>query len=387
MLIVVSAACFSASIITPCLPFMAGYFNVSNDQTSLLLSVFLFGYLFGQILHSILSQFLGYKVTLMLGFFIYIGGCISQILAIKHHSLEMLYYCRFLCALGASSGLICVFAMIKEYSADKNEAQKLIALAFISLSLFAHLSITIGGIITYYWGWILVMYFALCVSILEFILIYKYIPNSDKIAKSRSISFKETIILNLHAFFNLRLIISSLIVTFATTSSYLYNAYASTISASIFHISSSTFGLISILNLSSLLTGGWIGSSLVKNYQASNVLLFGIFISLIPISSLFVIHDIVFASDDGALFFLLITVLNFGLGLIYPTASYLALSSIDSSVIASSTMNFLKISIPAFIIYTASIFHFELVTSYQYSLAFIFIIALLSSFLIKMRPS
>lgn len=386
LLVVVSAACFSSAVISPCLPYMAEYFVITSNQTSLLVSIFLFGYLSGQIFYSILSQSIGFKNTLLFGFLLYILGCVTQIIAIQIKSLEFLYYSRFLCSFGSSSGLICVFAIIKDYSEFKYEAQKLIALSFISLTLFAHLSITVGGIITQYYDWIWVFYFAMIVSILEFILIYKYIPCSKKSTRKTLGSIKKILSTHFISFFNLRLIFPSLIVAFTTTSTYLYNATAATISSTFFHIPSSIFGLISILNLISLLSGGWLGSSLTKKYQTSDVLLYGIFISLIPIVSLFLIHEIIFSSsNNGTMFFLSIAILNFGLGMIYPTASYLALNSIDSSTIASSTMNFLKISIPAFVIYSVSKFQIELISSYQYPLAFVSMIALFSSLIIKIK--
>ena len=159
ILIVISAACFSSSIISPCLPYISEYFNVETEQTSLLVSIFLFGYLGGQILYSFLSQIFGYKLSLLIGFFIYIISCFFQILSINHYYLNLLYYSRFFCALGASSGLVCSFAMINDSSENREETQKLISLAFISLTLFAYLSITFGGLITQYFGWIFIFYF------------------------------------------------------------------------------------------------------------------------------------------------------------------------------------------------------------------------------------
>lgn len=381
ILVVVSAACFASAVISPCLPFIAEYFQVSSNQTTLLVSNFLFGYICGQLVFSILSQFAGYKTALLSGFFIYIVSCVMQIVAINNNNFDLLFYSRFICALGASSGLICVFAIINDFSANKEETQKLISLAFISLTLFAYLSITLGGLISHFLNWIFVFYVMMIVSILEFILIYQYIPDIKKTAVN---AYGHIIPAYLRSFYNYKLILPSLLVAFTTTSTYLYNAVASTISATFFHLSSSSFGFISILNLIGLVSGGWFSTKLIKQYGVSNSLLCGIVISSIPVTMLFLLDKLIFnAQNQGLLFFSAVGILNLGLGIIYPAASYLALNAIDCSSTASSIMNFFKIACPAFIIYFVGKSDLALISSYQIPLFFVFMVAVCSCISIK----
>lgn len=357
ILIVVSAACFSSAIVAPCLPFIAQYFDVPNSKTSLLVSIFLFGYLSGQVAYSIISQKFGYRFALILGFSIYILSCIAQISAIQHHSFNLLFYSRFLCAFGASSGLICVFALINELSQCKEQTQKLISLAFISLTLFAYLSITLSGLIIQYFNWIFVFYIMILISLIQFTLIYKYIPN----IKRQHHVLKTIFSRYLHSIRNYKLLMSSLIVAFTTTSTYLYNAMASTISTQIFLLSPSVFGMIAILNLLALILGGCISLRCVKRYSVSNVLLSSLVLASIPIGGLLLFHEMIFSpGGNGVLFFSAVCFLNFSLGLIYPTASYFALNAIDCSATASSIMNFIKIACPACIIWLVSQLQLEL---------------------------
>lgn len=384
ILMVVSAACFSSAIISPCLPFIAQYFHITNEIVSSLVSIFLFGYLAGQIFHSVISQSYGYKNSLRLGFLIFIVSSFVQILAVTHNSFNIFYFSRFFCAFGAASGLICAFAMIKDYSLNLNESHKIIALAFTSLTLFAYLSITLGGLIVQYFNWISVLYITLSVAIFEFFLICKFIPNS-KIKKSKY-SYKVTLTLvnHLKSFFNFRLLFPSLAVAFTTTCTYLYSAFASSIAVSFFEIPISTFGLISIFNLIALLSGSWLCSFLSKRAQQENILLGSIVFTMIPISALFIYHDTIFDSNsEGVFFFTLTALLNLGLGLIYPTASYMALNSLEPASIASSTMNFLKISIPAVTISLISQFNLGLISGYKYPLAILCAAALFSCTMIR----
>ncbi|MFA5959802.1 MAG: MFS transporter [Tatlockia sp.] len=383
ILIIVAAACFSSAIVSPCLPFIADYFNVHDYQTSLLVSNFLFGYLAGQVFYSILSQRSGYKVALIFGFLIYVSSCLIQIIAINCKAFNLLYYARFGCAFGASSGLICVFAIINDLPESKIQTQKLVSLAFISLTFFSYLSITIGGLLTQYLGWIYVFYFMMIVSLLNLLVIFKYIPQTYR-KQRRHKSSVEILSQYFKAIFNYKIIIPSLAVSFTTTGTYLYNAIASTLSKVVFHLSPSVFGVISILNLIGLIFGGWLSSNLIIKYKTSSVLLCGMYIAFFPVAALFFLHDIIFtAHHHGLFFFLMVFILNFGLGIIYPSASFLALNALNCSSTASSIMNFLKIASPAFAIYFVSKSRMELITSYRVPLASIFIVAMLSCFAIK----
>lgn len=384
ILVVVSAACFASSIVSPCLPLIAKYFNVESAQTSLFVSFFLFGYLFGQVFYSILSQKIGYKNTLIFGFLIYIFSAIAQVVFIKHYWFDLLLCSRFFCAFGASSGLICVFAIINDYSAVKEETQKLISLAFISLTLFSYLSVTLGGFVTHYFGWIFVFYFLIVASILNLLMIFLYMPSVQKRKHQYEMSLKLIFMEYLKSFLNYRLLCSSLMVAFTTTSTYLYNAIGSTIAIKIFILSPKCFGMYSILNLIGLISGGWISARMIKNYELLNVLVVGVIISSVPIGMFVLLKDVIFNSDSkGLLFFMLIAILNFGLGLIYPIASYFALNSIKCSSTASSIMNFIKIACPALAIYCVSRLHLGLIDSFETPLLIMFLITIICYLIIK----
>ncbi len=248
-----------------------------------------------------------------------------------------------------------MFAIINDYSVAKEETQKLISLAFISLTLFSYLSVTLGGFVTQYFGWIFVFYFLILASILNLLIIFLYLPNVQKNRYQYKVSLKLIFMKYLQSFLNHRLLCSSLMVAFTTTSTYLYNAIGSTIAIKIFTLSPKCFGMYSILNLIGLISGGWISARMIKSYELLNVLVFGVIVSSAPIGMFVLLKDVIFNSDSkGVLFFILIAILNFGLGLIYPVASYLALNSIKCSSTASSIMNFTKIACPALALYCVS---------------------------------
>jgi MFS transporter, DHA1 family, multidrug resistance protein len=383
LLLIVSGACFASAIVAPCLPYITKSFGFDNYMSYFLVGVFLFGYLGGQIFNALIAHINGYRNSLLIGFGIYFISSVVQLIAIKNNLIALFIYSRFFCAFGASSGLICSFAIINDKSENNQSAQKLISMAFISLTLFSYLSITLGGFIIEILEWVFVFYLILIVSIIKFALIYNYIPTDQNYIKKK-INLKLVGIKYAKAFFNLKLLAASFIVAFTTTSTYLYNAIGATISINIFQVSPQYFGMLSILNVIGLISGGWISTKMMHINTVFKVLYKGIILTFIPIIAFSIFHSYIFnSSPKGLLFFSLIVLLNFGLGIIYPAASFLALNSIKCSTTASSIMNFIKIGCPALTISLLGYFQFELIQSYKIPMLIISSIAALCLLILK----
>lgn len=377
LLLIVSGAAFASSIVAPCLPFIINNFNIDSHFTYFIVSTYLLGYLSGQIIHSFNAQMNGYRLTLLAGFSIYVISSILQIIALKNGFISWFFISRFLCAFGASSGLICVFAMINTQTEDPIKSQSFISNAFISLTLCSYLSITAGGFIIEYLGWNSIFYVILAISILKFTLIYCYIPYTDIHVKKES-DFREATKKFISSFVNLKFLSSSSIVTFTTTSTYLYNTIGSSISMKIFNVSSTRFGLLSVINLICLLFGGWISTKIMKKTGPIKTLYLGVLIVFFPVIFFLLLHSKVFATEsNGWCFFFLITIINLGLGIIYPTASFLALRTIKCASTASSSMNFIKIGIPALTISVLGHTQFNLIESYKYPMFIASLIAIM----------
>lgn len=377
ILLIVSGAAFASSIAAPCLPFIVKKFNLSSNYSYYIVSIYLFGYLAGQIMHSFIAQFKGYRLTLLFGYSIYAFSCLLQILTIKFSLINLFFCSRFLCSLGSSSGLVCAFAMINDnHEIEFEKSKRLISKAFMSLTLFSYLAVTMGGLITEYFKWDYIFYVLIILSISKLSLIYLYIPykktqktNMDFISASKKIYM---------AFFNLKFISSCLMVTFTTTSTYLYNAVGSSISMNIFNLSSRNFGLLSLINLVCLLFGGWFSSRLMKKRSPIKTLSLGFSITFFPIIFISIYCTKIFLiGSNGWLFFSLISIINIGLGVIYPSSTFLALNVFSCNSTASGAMNFIKIGVPALTISILSQLQLDLVKSYQYSMLTASLIAMM----------
>lgn len=377
LLLIVSGAAFASSIVVPCLPVLVKYFHINSHNTYFLVSTFLFGYLSGQVYHSFSSQTKGYRFTLLNGYTIYAISCLLQIISIKYKLIYLFFLSRFFCALGASSGLICAFAMINTHSQNEEKSKNLISKSFISLTLCSYLSITIGGFITECWEWKYIFYIIFSISIVKLGLIYFYIPCSIDPINHPMTNFTSASKKLIKSLSNFKFLSSSLVVAFTTTSTYLYNTLGASISINIFKISPKIFGLLSIVNLVFLLLGGCVSTKIMKKSSVIYTIFIGVLLTFFPLLLLYIFHSKIFSIEShGVLFFSFISIINLGLGVIYPSASFLALNSENCSSTASSIMNFLKIGIPAVVISILGHSHIDLVNSYQYPMFVASIIAM-----------
>lgn len=144
LLTYISIASASAVIINPALPNIATELGLSSGTVEWLVSIFLLGYVLGQIIYGPIAKKYGDVITLRAGMTINVIGILVCILA---SSMTMLLIGRFITAIGASAGLVCTFIILNNSVAA--EKAKL-ALSFaISLTL----ATLIGGIISAYTHW------------------------------------------------------------------------------------------------------------------------------------------------------------------------------------------------------------------------------------------
>lgn len=383
LLIIVSAACMGSAMLAPLYPALGTYFNLANNQTTSLVSIYLFGYLVGQILHSFLSMKYGYRLSLKIGFIIFIFASLFQLISIYLHWYALFFYSRLFSALGASSGLICAFAIINKMP-TRECIPKYISLAFMSLTLSAYLFITVSGIISGIYGFKSIFNILTLIAFIQFLLILKFIPDlPDFHHNDRSFTLISR--KYLQSLINPKLILSSIIVAFTTTATYLYNATAASISTNILFFSTQTFGYFSILLLAGLLIGGLLNTYLAKKTSQQRILSSGLFISFLSLFLLLFFSNCILIrhAGFGYMFFILVAFLNLGLGLIYPSASYIALNSIECTTTASSIMNCIKISFPALVIFIVSRTDLSSINSFQIPLLIFLGISLLNSFVIK----
>lgn len=148
----ISIASVSAAMITPALPAIQTQYSLSLGVVEWIVSAFLIGYVFGQLIYAPLANQFGRLKALRIGLIINLIGIILSLLALTANSYELLIIGRFVTALGSASGLACTFMLINEWLPE-SQRKSAMAYSVLSFALGVGLAVMIGGIITEYWDW------------------------------------------------------------------------------------------------------------------------------------------------------------------------------------------------------------------------------------------
>lgn len=149
LLTYISIASASAVIINPALPNIATELGLSSGTVEWLVSIFLLGYVLGQIIYGPIAKKYGDVITLRAGMIINVIGILVCILA---SSMTMLLVGRFITAIGASAGLVCTFIILNN-SVAAEKAKLALSFATLSFAISLTLATLIGGIISAYTHW------------------------------------------------------------------------------------------------------------------------------------------------------------------------------------------------------------------------------------------
>src|SRR3990167_2536043 len=104
----------SAAIITPALPHIQAYFLLTKGSVEWVVSIFLLGYVIGQLIYAPIANRYGRLKALRSGLLINLLGILICILSPITHNYTLLLFGRLITALGAASGLSCTFLLINE---------------------------------------------------------------------------------------------------------------------------------------------------------------------------------------------------------------------------------------------------------------------------------
>jgi MFS family permease len=330
-------ATFSAAIITPALPIIEHVYHLSDGALEWIVSIFMIGYVIGQLIYGPLANHFGRVKALQIGLAINVIGVLLCLLAIQVHSYHLLLAGRLITALGSASGLSCTFMLLNE-SLSPTDAKHAMAFTVVSFSLGVGLAVTLGGIITEYLNWTATFWLLLLHGVIMLALTRLL---TETLTKPVRVNFRD-IFKHLH--YNLthkKLVVFSLGAGLMTAFAYGYSATAPLYAAKVLLLTASQYGYWNLINLVGMLGAGFLGAKLIKHYGAKRVFVAGLMITLFALISLWLLSSMHSASIGW--FFTTTTLLYFSGGLVFPAASYYASNATDDKAHAASAMSFINI--------------------------------------------
>jgi MFS family permease len=334
----ISIATFSAAIITPALPVIERSFHLGHGALEWIVSIFMIGYVLGQLLYGPLANHFGRVRSLQIGLSINIVGILLDILAVYIHNYHLLLAGRLITALGAASGLSCTFMLLNE-SLPPAEAKHAMSFSVISFSLGVGMAVTLGGIITQYLNWSVTFWVLLLHGV---IMLATTRLLTETLTQPIRVNFGRMLKDLYHNISHKKLLVFSMAVGLMTVIAYGYSATAPLFAHHILHLSASQYGYFNLINLAGMLGAGFAGAKLIKNFGLKKTLSTAFAGLALTIISLWLLSST--GSTSIAWFFITTTALYLFGGLIFPAASYIASNATDDKAHASSATSFINVA-------------------------------------------
>ncbi len=329
-------ASISAAIITPALPAIEQFYNLQSGALEWVVSIFLFGYVFGQLLYGSLANCYGRLPALRGGLFLNLIGIFICLSAVFWVNYPLLLLGRFITGLGAASGLCCTFILINEYLTPER-AKQAMSHAIVSFTVGIGAAVSLGGVITQYLHWWVCFLLLLGHGV---VMLFCTKLFTETLISPKAFDIKAIGVGFAAAIRNAQLVIFSLTVGLVSLFGYAYSATAPLYAQDTLHLTASEYGYWNLINMVGMFGSGFLGAALMKRYGPKIVLLTGLVLLIPAFISLAAILQ--FNIDSTSWFFVTTAVMYLFTGIIFPAASYFASNAIADKASASSVMSFLN---------------------------------------------
>ena len=215
MLMLSSVSAFLALIITPSIPQISLAFKITNSQSTWVISIYLIGYAFGQLIYGPLSNTKGRKKIAITGLMLGIFGNLLAFSAEPLHIFTILIISRFLMAFGLSSGLVTGMLMISDIYKNQ-KARAYFSSIVLAFSIMPFVAVFVGGQLTEIFGWESLFVFSFIYLIIISLCVVYLLPETNKTTKDIKIqlNLKELVTSYFQIFQNKNTIKLLLIYTF-----------------------------------------------------------------------------------------------------------------------------------------------------------------------------
>lgn len=347
-------ASFIALIISPALPDIAEYFQLSKAMAKLSMSYYLVGYALGVLFYAPLTSRFGRKFSLYVGLTIAIIGCIICILSKSLVSFYLFNAGRFILAIGATAGIQVAFTMIADCYKPPKSLQ-ISAFLMLSFASGPSIGVVIGGALTGI-GWHLIFYFVLLYLIALLLLTKFFVTETMKIPDLEALKFKRICKNFYHNLIDPRVLSSSFLLGSAVVFNYVFLTASPFIVISMMKVPPEIFGFYNLIPPIGLILGSFLSIWFVKKIGPHKLIWMGI--SIMTIMSVVMFFMMLFQKSLHPLFiFLPFTIILVGQALISANVYGLCMHHHPHKSQASALLNFVNLSICSFFTFTLSLFN------------------------------
>lgn len=338
LLLLISFASVNAVLITPALPDIANFFQVSYAATQQTVTWFLIGYTLGQLIYGPIANRFGRKPALYVGISIQIASSLLCVVAGYIHLFSLLLIGRFFLAIGSGVGLKMTFTLVNESFSPQKASEK-ISYLMLAFAITPGLSVALGGVLNHYFGWTSCFYAGSIYGLILLSLATR-IPETKKVLDYQAMNLSHLLPAYATQFRNSRLVFGALLMGASTSFVYVFATIAPFIGISTYSMTSSEYGLANLLPPIGLFVGSLVSASLTSRFPLDALIKKGVLINAFGVLLMFAT---LFLNLSAILvLFVPVIIIYFGICFILANASSLALSCVEDKAHGSAVMSFIN---------------------------------------------
>lgn len=323
LIVLVGFPQISETIFSPSLPSIATAFERSMNDAQLTMSVYFIAFAFGVFFFGRLSDKIGRRKAMLYGLFLYFVG---NILCLVANEMAVLLVARFIQAFGASVGSVITQTILRE-SFSGVARHKLFAQISAALAFTPAIGPLIGGITDYYFGFKIVFFVLVAMSVMVFCYAFLRLPETTvtpiEMKPLRPIMKRMIVNARLWRYGVLIGGINGILFCYYTEAPFIFTQY--------FTLTSAMYGFLGIVVALASIAGAMLSKRLVMHTKPEKIIVGGLVIMLIgtvlATSVHFLPESMQMSMMIGSVFLIL-----FGTGTALPNCLSLALTDFQDVI-------------------------------------------------------
>lgn len=308
-------------------------FGVVEHKISYTLTSYFFGIAIGQLLYGPILDRFGRKTPLLIGLSIYL---VASVCIAFSPTLEFFILFRFIQALGASSGIVASFAIIRD-KFNGQEAAKVLSSVILVMGVAPIIAPTMGSFISSHFGWRYIFYFLAFFAAVVIICLHYFLTRVKKPDESSVFKFVPILKNYFLTLKNKQFLFFNLAGSFAMAIMFAYIASIAYILLTLYEVSQQTFSLLFALNAFGFIMGGQVNRFFLRKYTVIQITYVAAF-STILISIGFLVAALTVQLPLAVLSGFLVLIL-FTTGFVNPNSTALSLGNVEKNIGLASALN------------------------------------------------
>lgn len=329
LIVLVGFPQISETIFSPSLPAIAEAFKTSMNDAQLTMSIYFIAFAIGVFFFGRLSDQVGRRKAMLYGLVLYFIG---STLCLTASELKILLIARFVQAFGASVGSVVTQTILRE-SFSGVERHKLFAQISAALAFTPAIGPLIGGIVNHQYGFKVVFWVLVAMSIVVFSYAFLRLPETTQAASE----IKPLLPIVKRMLANARLWHYGILIGCINGILFSYYTEAPSIFMTYFKLTSSAYGLLGIVVALAAIAGAMLSKSLVRRMKPEKIIVRGLIILLFGTLLAASVHFLPIALQLPVMIASIFIIL-FGTGTALPNCLSLALTDFKDVIGSASAV-------------------------------------------------